>query len=161
MKIIPTRSGHEILVSDEDFDYLSQFSWSVTPPPSTNPRSFYARAKLRDGKGGSRAVLMHRLILADKSRRPIDHIDHNGLNNQRENLRICTVQQNNMAARRRDRDLPKGVSFCRRTGKYIAVIQVKYRKIYLGLHATQSEAAHAYNKAAVEHFGHFAVLNPI
>ena len=161
MKIITTRSGHEILVSDQDFDYLSQFSWSVTPPPSTNPRSFYARAKLRGEDGRSRAVLMHRMILGEASGRPIDHIDHNGLNNQRENLRVCTVQQNNMAARRRDRDLPKGVSFCRRTGKYIAVIQVKYRKIYLGLHASKEEAAHAYNKAAVANFGQFAVLNPI
>lgn len=157
MREIISTQGDVILVDDADFGWLSTYAWSVAKVPG---RPFYARTTIKGVNGKKSTKSMHRLLANPGPAFVVDHIDHNTLNNQRENLRICTVQENNMAARRRDRALPKGVSFSRRTGKYIATINVKYRKIYLGLHASKEEAAHAYNKAAVAHFGQFAVLNP-
>jgi len=102
MKII---EGHrkkeifEILVDDEDFEYLNQFRWLVR----SNGGPFYANAWVKDGIW--KKTLMHRMILALRGNYIegflVDHINHNGLDNRKENLRICSSQQNSQNRRKR------------------------------------------------------------
>ena len=101
---------------------------------------------------------LHRVIAKAKKGEIVDHINGNTLDNRRENLRICTRQQNiwNM------RDKPnrfRGV--VPHQGKWTARITVNYKNHYIGIFAKPEDAARAYNEAAKKHFGEFARLNNV
>jgi hypothetical protein len=91
----------------------------------------------------------------------VDHEDGNGLNNQRSNLRIASPTQNQGNARRRKDNTSgyKGVSWYRRTNKWKAHIRVDKKLRHLGYFIDLTDAARAYDAAALEHFGEFAHLN--
>jgi hypothetical protein len=99
---------------------------------------------------------MHRLILGVKDRKiRVDHKDRNGLNNQRNNLRIANVVQNAGNSRKRDNKTGfKGVS--RRGKRFMAYIGVKGKVSYLGSFDTAELASVAYEAAANKYFGEFA-----
>jgi hypothetical protein len=100
---------------------------------------------------------MHRDILRLRSRRKkVDHKDHDGLNNQRRNIRSCTNRQNQQ---NRKPSRLKGFIFNRTNGNYNARIHVNGKMIYLGVGKTPEEAARIYDKAAVKYFGRFACPN--
>src|SRR6188768_2332166 len=91
MKEIPLTQGKSVMVDDEDFEFLNQWKWYASKSNNT----FYAHRRV--GKHG-RFVYMHRLILGIDNISPElfpDHMDRNGLNNQRYNLRIATRSDNN------------------------------------------------------------------
>lgn len=92
----------------------------------------------------------------------IDHIDQDKSNNRIANLRCGTRSQNeaNKAGRKSNLLCRKGVSVAQ-SGRARAVITVRWETIPLGTYDSIDEAAHAYNKAAIHHFGEYAVLNPI
>lgn len=158
MKEIISSQGDVILVDDQDYEWLSSYRWTVGRKPG---RPLYARMTYTDAGGARRTAALHRMIMNPPKGYVVDHIDHNTLNNQRENLRICTLSENSRNARKRKgMQAPKGVAFIKRDQRYQAYINVKGRRIYLGNFADQREAAHAYNRAAVYYFGEFAALNP-
>ena len=143
------------LVDDEEFESLNQFKWCV----AKSEKIFYAvRTISIDGK--RRNLPMHNAILKGKG---IDHIDHNGLNNQKSNLRFCTVSENAMNNRKQENavSIYKGVCFCKRRKKWKATIQINGKSSYLGHFSSEVEAAKAYNAKAVELFLEFANLNII
>jgi hypothetical protein len=129
-----------------------------------------------DGRGGNfyavnrKMQKMHRLIMLNSNPKfeirntklLVDHINGNGLDNRRANLRLATYTQNNWNNRQRvERYSSKyrGVSWHKRWGKWSAVISVKGRKKHLGYYRDEKEAAEAFDRAAKKYRGEFAVLN--
>lgn len=144
--------GFVTLVSPEDARFLKEANWHAT---TSHDRLIYATRKI-DSRGDKFARL-HRVIF-DEPASEIDHIDHDGTNNRRSNLRPCLHGQNlgNGRFRRRNRSGFRGVFFHKRTERWRATIG---RNQYLGTFDTPEEAARAYDAAAVKRFGEFASLN--
>lgn len=114
---------------------------------------FYAIA-YRTENGKQVHHLLHRLILRPKSGQQIDHINGNGLDNRRENLRYATASQN-AQNRKGWGKLPKGVKLNKYSGKYEARFQMHKRYYHLGSFNTPEEASLAYQTKAKEYFGEF------
>lgn len=93
----------------------------------------------------------------------IDHINGDKSDNRFENLRLSNQSQNSANSRTPKNNTSgfKGVCWHKKAKKWAARIKVNRQEIYLGLFKTKEEAAEAYNKAALEHFGEFARLNEI
>jgi hypothetical protein len=110
---------------------------------------------------------MHRLV-AERNGLPIggkqiDHVDGNGLNNCRRNLRVATASQNkaNLRHRRDSTSGFKGVSWNRQKRRFQAFIKVAGHQHHLKYCDDPRDAARVYNEAALKHFGEFACLNPV
>ena len=158
MKKIPLSRGYEAIVDDEDYEDLMQCKWHVR----SDHRTHYAVRSQRISRGRFLPETMHRYILGlergDKTQ--VDHINHNGLDNRRKNLRACSHNQNvqNSRVRRDSRCGFKGVNE-RRPGRWRALIRVNGRRITIGNFRCPREAAIAYDGAALKYFGDFALLN--
>ncbi len=141
------------LVDDSDYDWLSKFNWHALKSSGT-----YYAARSPDKKK------MHRLILGlTDPKIPCDHIDHNGLNNQRNNIRVCTQSQNlcNKSARKNGSSKYLGVCWDKQYNKWKVGIRENKRLKFIGLFHSETDAALAYNNAAKEVHGEFANLNLI
>lgn len=164
MKLIPLTQGRNAIVDDADYEWLRQWRWILMP--KSGRRIGYAYRHQVGSDGIRRSVLMHRAILdiLDSPKLVSDHINGNGLDNQRSNLRACTQQQNmaNQYKTVGGTTSPyKGVSWHKGSEQWQAVIRVRGHLRYLGLYANETMAATAYNTAAQENFGEFALLNQI
>ena len=156
MKEINLTQGKVTLVDDDDFDYLSQFNWCAIKTKYT----CYAVRQIKDIHGNCRQrhIWMHREIISTPSELVCDHVDHDGLNNQKSNLRNCSVGENNRNVGKSYKVNYIGVTYNR--GKYInANITVKGKTVRLGTFKTEVAAAIAYDEAAKKHHGEFANLN--
>lgn len=146
-----------VLIDSVDYELVSKYKWHVRKGINT----FYAITDIYiDNKRSS--IQMHRLIAGLKhgDKREVDHEDHDGLNNQRNNLRLCTNSQNNMNQRKmRGSSKYKGVCWYKRHKKWLAKIMFDNKLIHLGYFNSQEEAAQMYDKKAKELFGQFAKLN--
>jgi len=168
MKKIPLTCDKFALIDDEDFERVNQYKWYAKRPKNKNG-IWYA-----SGCVNGETISMHRFILGLKKGdgQITDHIDDNGLNNQKSNLRKCTAQQNRQNARKRR-------NIC--SSKYLgvwyfapdsAILNEEIPKIqwraqicvngklkHLGTFNSEEQAALAYDLAAKKHFGEFARLN--
>ncbi len=154
-KEIELTKGQVALVDDDLYPELSQYKWHAAKVAKGH---FYAA---RNGllTHNQKTMYMHRLVIKAMPGEHVDHINGNGLDNRRSNLRVCTRSQN-LANSGPRKDHNKGV-FSRPSGKWGALITVMNKQHYLGQFSTEDEARLAYNKAALEHFGEFAYLNDI
>lgn len=156
MKEIPLTQGKVALVDDDDFEWLNQSKWLA----KTSFGLWYAVNRTTVA-GKPTVVLMHRLITSAPIGMEVDHIDGDGLNNTRRNLRIVTRNQNrfNLRLRADNKSGYKGVFCDKRTGRWCAHIGFYGQRKNLGYFATPEEAARAYDIAACELFGEYARLN--
>ena len=156
MKLIKLSQGKFAQVDDEDFEKVSNFTWSARKDHKT----FYA---MSGGiyKGVSTLKSLHRFIMDAPDGYMIDHIDGDGLNCQKINLRICTNAQNqwNRSKTIGSSSMYKGVSF--KNNRYEVSIRVNNNRHYLGRFVDEKEAGLAYNSAAIKFHGEFANLNTI
>lgn len=158
MKRIPLTKGMFALVDDDMFDELNAYHWQASR--NRDGGVWYA------GRGAylgikHRTIFMHDQIMNPPAGLIVDHRNQQGLDNRRENLRICTHSQNlqNMRIPKSNKSGFKGVSWHVVGHKWQACIRVNGKTLYLGLFADLIEAAHAHDRAAREHFGQFARLN--
>ena len=152
MKEIKLPHGKVTLVDDDDYEYLNQWKWWFV---IIKNKYYVIRNKMINGK--RYYIYLHRIIMDVMSKSDVDHIDGNPLNNQRNNLRICTHQQNCLNNRGCGKNRYKGVYKIKNT----IYSRIQYNGIdrYLGSFKTEEEAAMAYDKEALVLFGEFANLN--
>ncbi len=157
MKEIKLSKGKVAIVDDEDYHFLNQWKWTAHEDKYT----FYAiRKDYTNGKHNAVQISMHRLILGLTNRKQeAEHIDRNGLNNQRSNLRVATRSQNcsNRKLFKNSKSKLKGVSF--HNEKWRATICLNKKCYHIGYFKTKEDAALAYNKKAKELHGEFSCLN--
>ena len=147
--------GMLVLLDAEDYDKVREYRWHAIPGPHT----VYAATSTYINKRVS-VIRMHRLILPVPKGIMIDHVNRNGLDNRKINIRPCTALQNAWNAHRRSDNTSgyRGVR-PRPGGIYQACISACGKRISLGYYNDPAIAARAYDEAAKIHFGEFANLN--
>ncbi len=155
VKEIALTQGKVALVDDEDYEELSKFKWYA----AKNRKTWYV-ARAIGKRPHQRQVLMHREILGAQPGEQCDHINGDGLDNRRCNLRFCTNSQNQMNRRiYGGTSRFKGVMWNKRHKMWYAQIKHDGKQYHLGCFHKQTDAAHAYDTAARNLFGEFARLN--
>jgi hypothetical protein len=156
MKTIPLTQGKVAIVDDEDYEELNKYKWHADDSTGL----WYAKRNV--GIEGKRTTIkMHRQLMGFPEGKEIDHINHDGLDNRRENLRVCTHGQNQRNHLRRKDNTSGliGVSWHTIAKKWRAYIQKDKTLIHIGYFNDKTEAGHAFDNKAIELFGEFAALN--
>lgn len=158
MRIIKMANNLSALVDDQDYLIITShpFAWCA----SYKHNNVYARSTIIVGNRRLK-ISMHRMILGLNDRSVIvDHIDGNGLNNQRYNLRICTPSQNQQNRKFVcGQSKFKGVTKTRNGQRWKASILINHKRVRIGSFISEVDAAKAYDLVAKQHFGEFAKLN--
>jgi len=167
MKKIKLTRGKFALIDDEDFNLVSKYKWHYMPGGKStlngyaNHNIFNKKYWKENKKNISIHIKMHNLIMQPPKEMVIDHINHNGLDNRRCNLRICTMKENyhNQPKRKNNKWEYHGIT--KSGNKFYAQIQINGKKYWRRGFDTQKQAAIEYNKMAKKLFGNFANLNKI
>ncbi|HEX9503605.1 MAG TPA: HNH endonuclease [Patescibacteria group bacterium] len=153
MKYIELTQGKQAIVDDVDFELVNKHKWYCMGLGYAMRFDYSERIK--------KAIYLHRIISNCPKGLNVDHINHNKLDNRRENLRIVTKSQNGMNQNKQKRQLTsdyKGVCW-NKTLKYW-VMQCKLQgKVFCTYHKTELEAAKAYDLKAKELFGEYSLTN--
>ena len=155
MKEIKLSQGKVAIVDDEDFERLNQYGWYAQKGRRDN---WYAAKKDKQVNGRQKVIWMHREILSVPEEFYTDHVDGNGLNNLKSNLRLATNQENmqNKKQPHRNNKLGiKGVHWNKREEKFVAHIQFNNKRIHLGYFNVLGDADSDYRKAEEKYFGEF------
>ena len=160
MKRIKLTKGKYALVDDCDFEYLNQFKWCVNKS-YTSDVYYVVRSKKIDGKW--KQVRMHRLIMNAPKGMEVDHKDGDALNNQRCNLRVCTLTQNhlNRPSIKNCSSKYKGVSWLNMQQKWRVRISVNGKQRDIGCFNTELEAGIIANITIRRYHGEFARTNKL
>jgi len=155
MREISLTQNKTALVDDSDFEYLNQWKWHVYK----SRRTFYAARQTRLDSGKQRKLGMHQVIMGKSPNGFVtDHKDGNGLNNQRDNLRIVTHRQNaqNQHHRYKTSQYP-GVSRDKLQNRWQVRVLINGKKKHLGYSKDEAMAFELYKKA-VENLGENILL---
>jgi hypothetical protein len=159
--IINLTQGKVCVIDDQDYEIIRKWKWYA----QGNGGNFYARTNVTTYVNGERKQLglqMHKLIMSPPPSYVVDHIDGDGLNNTRKNLRLVLAIDNRKNSTKRKGKSPyKGVTKSSRgvSKPWTASIRINKKLHYLGRYACQIDAARAYDKAAQAAFGEFARCN--
>jgi hypothetical protein len=160
MKVIPLNRGKFVLVDDEDFERLSEYKWYCRKDYNT----FYAsRTIYPDGQKSKTTLQMHRevLRLTPMDKVSVDHRNRNGLDNQKNNLRIAagSINQINTKKRKDNTSGFRGVNWSKPHNKWVARISISGRRISCGTYTDIVNAAKAYDDFALKYRKENAILN--
>lgn len=149
-KKIKLSNGGYTLVDTKDYEFLKQWNWYKC-------LGYVHRMDYKNRK----VIIMHRVIMNTPNNKDTDHINMNGLDNRRKNLRIASRSQNSMNKLKQKNNTSgyKGVLLVKALSKYpkkwVAKIQKDYKVYHLGYFKTAKEASLAYGRKAKELFGEF------
>lgn len=147
---IPLTLGKVALVDAADLPLVGNIKW----------RAGDSKGKIYAVHGRHQKLRMHRLIIGAPKGVPVDHANGDTLDNRRCNLRLCTPSQNGAnSVTPRGSSQYRGVRLRRKTGRWIAQINVQNKRIHIGVFPTEREAALAWDAVAHKAFGEFARLN--
>jgi hypothetical protein len=150
-RYIPLTQGKLAIVDAADYERVSPFNWSV----SVSGKRTYAYRALN-----GRKIALHRFLLDPPKGMVVDHIDRDGLNNRRSNLRVCTQHQNMLNSGPRGKSSRfKGVCWDRFRRRWVVHVCFNGKNLFLGAFTDEAEAARAYDRKACELFGEYAYLN--
>lgn len=154
-KELPLTQGKVALVDDEDYERLKHFKWSVLRKPDR----YYARRNIKRPQRGG--IYLHREIMNAPPGMQVDHINGDGLDCRRANMRLATNAENGQNRIKRVHNTSgfKGVRLDKRRKKWSARIWVNNKEIHLGMFEIIEEAARAYDEAARKYHGEFARTN--
>jgi hypothetical protein len=154
---IPLTQGKYAIVDPEDFERLNKHKWHAVKSANT----FYVGRTIYAGKKHI-SIRMHRQILHPPDHLFVDHINHNGLDNRKANLRLATCAQNSynrIYFRKSNSSKYTGVSWNKQEKKWAVVIGYNKKNKFIGYFKDEIQAAKAYDQAAKEYHGEFASLN--
>jgi len=141
MRKIKLTKNQYALVDNDDYDFINKWKWYAMKQPNT----YYACRDVRR-RGKKRTLWMHRLINKTPRKLKTDHINGNGIDNRKKNLRTATHQQNMINSVRRKKLYSKyrGVTWHKRNQVWMAQITMNYKNVYLGDFKTEKAASNAY-----------------
>ena len=149
MKIITLTQDKFAIVDDEDYEYLNQWKWYPLQKSTTCYATRHENNKI---------IKMHRIVMDAPVGMDVHHINGNGLDNTKQNMRVCTRSMHQYN-RHPKKGKYKGVTMSGRTGKWQARIKVNKKYISLGYYTNKEDAARAYDKAVRKYAGEFARTN--
>jgi hypothetical protein len=165
MKTINLTQGLFVYVDDEDYQELSKYKWNA----AKNKNCYYV---VRNQKinGKYKTIYMHREVLKYNGKLAIDHIDGNGLNNCKSNLRTVTIRQNGQNIHKTNKtSIYPGVNLHKPTNRWRSQIVMNGKQTSLGYYDNEIDAYNAYRKALnemnetfveeVEHTSFFNAVN--
>lgn len=144
--------GQEALIDVEDIEKIQIYRW-YTQSKHHNENTYYAYANSKIKKPSS--IKMHRLILDAQPNEVVDHINHNGLDNRKRNLRKCSIMQNSQNHSKLKTNTTGFIGVYKNNSGYVARIRNKR----IGTYPTAEAAAKARDLKAKELYGDFAQLN--
>lgn len=152
MKKIHLTQGKTTLVDDEDYDLLIKYKWCAHKQKTG---VFYAHTNIRQNDGSYKTESMHRILMEPEEGEDVDHVDCNGLNNQKHNLRVCTHAENcrNSARRKKNRSGYKGVDF--NNNKWRVRLKVDGRTVVNRRFSDISDAIREYKRCSEKYHGDF------
>ena len=148
-------AGRFALVDEDDLQRANLHRWSLLVPNPACPHGVYAQAWIIDKHGVKRRMTLHRFLMDAPPGQLVDHVNGDGLDNRRSNLRLVSREQNQRNRRARSGRDHKGITQTP-SGQWRARIEVEGRSRHLGVFKTPEAASLAYHKASVEHFGSYA-----
>ncbi|MFI5404913.1 MAG: endonuclease [Nitrososphaerales archaeon] len=143
------------MVDDEDYDYLMQWKWYVYK----NKIKTHWYAERTDPN--KTHIKMHRLIMNTPDGMVVDHINQDGLDNQKMNLRNCFQRENVKNKKSAYNSTSKYLGVIKYVNGWRSNIRINNKQNHLGCFNNELDAARAYNEAAIKHHGEFANLNVI
>lgn len=141
-----------LMVDIDDYDLVKEYQWHIE---NSREGLQYGQAST-NGKLPTKTIRIHRLIVPNSFQ--IDHINHNGLDNRRKNLRACNNRENN-CNKNFSKKLPKsgytGIRYNDKSKSYYVRIMVNKKEISLGHFKSLDEAIDARRKGEIKYFGIF------
>lgn len=159
MKLIPLTRGYFAQVDDADFEWLNQWKWCARVTKYT---VYAERTTMKNGR--KVGVIMHRDIMnVNGQPTHVDHKDGNGLNNTRENIRLCTRSQNmmNRSGAQNSSSIFKGVAWHKSRKDWVAYITIDGVVKHIGRFKNEEDAARVYNQFARKLHGEFVKYNDV
>lgn len=138
-------------ISPRDYPLIQKHTWWIQ-----TSKKFYVRTSIH-----KKYIFLHRLLLKPTRDQEVDHINGDSLDYRRENLRICTHQQNrwNTSKRKDSTNKYRGIHFDKRSKLWRARIQANGIRHYSGYYKSEEAAANAFNLMAIAYHGKFAKIN--
>lgn len=155
---VPLTQGQFALVDEEDYERVVAINWQYTKTQNQRPAYASTRIYRINGTNTSKAIAMHRFIMHEPEYE-VDHINMNGLDNRKCNLRLATKSQQRINQYKQQGTTSKYRGVCRARNKWVAGIKVNGSRYRLGTFDSEEEAARKYDEKARLLYGKFGRFN--